>query len=251
MKYLKEFENHTQYEAYIASEDKILPNVSKCVQEDEVHYNPYVDPYNGHDYVEIGGLKWATMNIGAENITDYGLYFQWGDISGYTVSQIGSGEGKKYFGWVDYKYCTGAGTSESAMTKYNSTDGLTTLETSDDAAVANWGGSWRMPTNTEFQTLGNAVNASWTSDYQGTGIGGLLCTAKNGSGAQLFFPGGGIAGHGSLGYVGTHNGYWCSSLNDDSYSDKLFFGSSGFILWCTTDARGDRQYGYPIRPVAI
>ena len=40
MKYLKEFENHSQYEAYIASEDKILPNVSKCVQEDDVHYTP-------------------------------------------------------------------------------------------------------------------------------------------------------------------------------------------------------------------
>ena len=38
MKYLKEFQNHSQYTAYIASEGKILPNVSTCIQEDDVHY---------------------------------------------------------------------------------------------------------------------------------------------------------------------------------------------------------------------
>jgi hypothetical protein len=84
---------------------------------------------NGHEYVEIGGLKWATMNIGAENPTDNGLYFQWGDAQGYTASQVGSGTGQKYFGWEDYKY--GNGTSSpgaTGMTKYNATDGLTTLE---------------------------------------------------------------------------------------------------------------------------
>ena len=38
-----------------------------------------VDPTGGHDYVEIGGIKWATVNIGAESATDTGIYFQWGD----------------------------------------------------------------------------------------------------------------------------------------------------------------------------
>ena len=102
---------------------------------------------NGHEYVEIGGIKWATMNIGANSVTDTGLYFQWGDTQGYTASQVGNGSGQKYFGWADYKY--GDGTSSpgaEGMTKYNSTDGKTVLEAADDAAVANWGGSWRMPT---------------------------------------------------------------------------------------------------------
>lgn len=48
---------------------------------------------NGHDYVEIGGIKWATMNIGANSVTDTGLYFQWGDTQGYAADQIGNGEG--------------------------------------------------------------------------------------------------------------------------------------------------------------
>ena len=103
--YLKQFENHTQYENYINGSDAILPNVSICTSEGDVHYNPYVvPPTPSHDYVEIGGIKWATMNIGANSITDKGLYFQWGDINGYTASQVGSGEGQKYFGQDDCIY---------------------------------------------------------------------------------------------------------------------------------------------------
>ena len=42
--YLKQFENHTQYENYINGSDAILPNVSICTTEGDVHYNPYVEP---------------------------------------------------------------------------------------------------------------------------------------------------------------------------------------------------------------
>lgn len=42
--YLKKFENHTQYENYINGSDAILPNVSICTTEGDVHYNPYVPP---------------------------------------------------------------------------------------------------------------------------------------------------------------------------------------------------------------
>ena len=42
MKYLKKFENHSAYEA--AQSGLILPNVSLCVQENEVHYNPSTPP---------------------------------------------------------------------------------------------------------------------------------------------------------------------------------------------------------------
>jgi hypothetical protein len=112
--FLKQFSTHAEYDAYINGSGAILPNVSICTTEGDVHYNPYVDPYNGHAYVEIGGLKWATMNVGANSITDYGLYFQWGDTQGYTASQVGSGEGQKAFTWADYKY--GNGTSDPGAT---------------------------------------------------------------------------------------------------------------------------------------
>lgn len=40
MKYLKKFSTHTEYETYINGSDKVLPNVSLCKTENEVHYNP-------------------------------------------------------------------------------------------------------------------------------------------------------------------------------------------------------------------
>lgn len=211
MIYLKKFETQAAYEA--AESSLILPNVSLCVQENEVHYNPFVDPYAGHDYVEIGGIKWATMNVGANSITDTGLYFQWGDTQGYTADQVGSGEGQKYFVWADYKY--GNGTSspgDTGMTKYNSTDGKTVLEASDDAARANWGGSWRIPTTEEFKALGNAVNTAWTNDYQSTGVSGLVLTDKTDSSKVLFFPAAGDCYGGRVNYVGSFGIYWSSSV---------------------------------------
>lgn len=42
-KYITKFENHTEYEE--ANQNLILPNVSYCVQENEVHYNPYVPTF--------------------------------------------------------------------------------------------------------------------------------------------------------------------------------------------------------------
>lgn len=208
-----------------------------------MHYNPYVDPYKGHEYVEIGGLKWATMNIGASQPSDYGLYFAWGDTQGYTAEQVGSGEGQKYFGWADYKY--GNGTSSpgaKGMTKYNATDGKTVLEAVDDAAVANWGGSWRMPTTAEFQALGAAVNTAWT---QVNNVYGILCTDKADSSKTLFFPAAGYCSNG--GVVGGSGYYWSSSLSTDSRRSAydLYF-DSGVAGWAYS---GGRYYGCAVRPV--
>ena len=43
-KYLKLFNEHTEYEAFKQTEDFILPNVSHCITENHVHYNPWVAP---------------------------------------------------------------------------------------------------------------------------------------------------------------------------------------------------------------
>ena len=244
MKYIKLFGNHSQYSG--ASETLELPNVCMCDAENEIHYNP--DPYGGHEYVEIGGLKWATMNVGANSVTDSGLYFQWGDTQGYTASQVGSGEGKKYFGWTDYKYGNGTSSpSATGMTKYNATDGKSVLEASDDAAQVNWGGSWRMPTTAELQALGNAVNTAWTADYQGSGVAGIICTDKTDSSKTLFFPAAGDCGNGSVSSVGNLGSYWSSSVNS---SNRQGAYSLGFIgIDADWDGLSDRFYGLSVRPV--
>ena len=201
-----------------------------------------------HDYVEIGGVKWATMNIGANSITDTGLYFQWGDTQGYTASQVGSGEGQKYFGCAGYKY--GNGTSDpgaAGMTKYNSTDGKTVLEAADDVARAAWGGQWRMPTTAEYAALHNAVNAVWTYNYQGSGVSGLVCTDKTDNSKVLFFPACGVCSGGSVAQVGICGGCWSSTLyaTDVQYAFDFDFFSGG-VAW---QGGGLRYCGIPVRGV--
>ena len=43
-KYIKLFNTHSEYETYINGSDKILPNVSYCEDNDEVHFNPVPEP---------------------------------------------------------------------------------------------------------------------------------------------------------------------------------------------------------------
>lgn len=239
VKFITNFDTTAKLAAFSATTDFGRPHVSLTEDDSKVHY--FEDPYKGHQYVEIGGLKWATMNIGASKPSDYGLYFAWGDTQGYTAEQVGSGKGQKYFGWADYKH------GNTGMTKYNETDGKTILEPSDDAAVANWGGSWRMPTTAEFQALGNAVNTAWTADYQGSGVAGLVCTDIEDNSKTLFFPAAGYCNNGSVGYVGFSGLYWSSSLdsNNRQYAYYLYFDSDD-ALWGINDRR---FFGCAVRPV--
>ena len=242
-KFITNFDTTAELAAFSATTDFGKPHVSLTEDDSKVHY--FEDPYKGHEYVEIGGLKWATMNIGASQPSDYGLYFAWGDTKGYTAEQVGSGEGQKYFGWADYKY--GNGTSEpgeTGITKYNETDGKTILEAVDDAAAANWGGSWRMPTTGEFQALGAAVSTTWT---QVNNVYGILCTDKKDRSKTLFFPAASNCSDGSVEDVGDDGSYWSSSL--DTYNRQgacyLYF-NSGDAGW---DYGNYRYYGCAVRPV--
>lgn len=173
---------------------------------------------NGHEYVEIGGIKWATMNIGANSVTDTGLYFAWGETQGYTADQIGNlSTDKKHFTWAEYKYGDGTSNPNAAgMTKYNSSDGKTTLDIEDDAAIANLGGSWRMPTAAEFQALCEAVNTEWMTDYLGSGMNGMLMTDKVDSSKVLFFPACGCYGNGGNYILNNIGLYMTSNVSEDN-----------------------------------
>lgn len=169
----------------------------------------------GHDCVDLGlpsGRKWATCNIGANKPTEYGKHFAWGE----TKQKIN-------YTWVTYKWCENKKVDDLGFpqdfTKYvlknksGKVDNKTVLEAADDAATANWGSAWRMPTIEEMQELVENCTWEWTTNYNGTGIAGQIGTSKL-NGNTIFLPAAGYRyDSASLG-----GGYWSSSLNLD-YSD--------------------------------
>ena len=222
MKNIHLFETKEAYDA--AKSGLILPRVSYIKENKDVKYNPTFDA-NGHEFVVIAGIKWATMNVGAKSITDTGLYFQWGDTQGYTAEQVtGDTEPKKAFSSGDYKFTTDRG---STFMKYNGTDGYTELTLDDDAVHAAWGGSWRMPTKGEIGTVLNstAVTKTWKTGYNGTSVAGYELHDKN-SNDTLFLPACGDAGDGAVLGAGVSGDYWLSSLRADNVSNAYGLGFS-------------------------
>ena len=220
---------------------------------------------DGYAYVDLGlpsGLKWATMNIGATCVTDSGKYYAWGETEPNT------------YDWSSYKWCDG---TETSMTKYctsstyGTVDNKTILDAEDDAAVQNWGGAWRMPTNVEQEELVNNCYWVWTSSYNNSGVDGyIVYAAKSPSDkgqvtgfgktpssdyslldAHVFLPAAGYCFDGwfstveILGSVGT---YWSSSIYARE-NDKA--GYIGFISDDCSIIYGsfDRCYGCSVRAV--
>ena len=209
-------------------------------------YNDYLT--NGHDYVEIGGVKWATKNIGAKSETDAGLYFQWGDTQGYTAKQVGFIKGRKDFTEYDYKFGT------DPFSKYNKIDGKTVLDACDDAAHVHMGGAWRIPTMDEFGKLIDATTYEWIENYNDSGVNGMLFTDKNDASKKLFFPAVGICRYGSGKDVGSHCICWSSSLGplgifSYAFAFDCFFGDVSNKSLVSFISGYFRYRGIPIRPV--
>ncbi len=195
----------------------------------------------GHDFVDLGlpsGTKWATCNVGATDPEDYGDYFAWGET---TI--------KETYSWSTYKYCNGSATT---LTKYcnNSsygnegfTDTLTTLEAGDDAATANWGVGWRMPTREEMNELYSNCTYEWTTQ---NGVSGEKFTGPNGN--SIFLPAAGYRnGTEFVSANSIGNGfYWSRMLYIDATLNAVEFHFNN-----TRTSRGAtlRICGLPVRPV--
>ena len=122
-------------------------------------------------------------------------------------------------------------------------DNQTTLFPEDDAATANWGSGWRMPTKEEWQELYNNTTVTWTTQ---NGVNGRLFTASNGN--SLFLPAAGYRYDGSLYDAGSYGYYWSSSLDTDYPSDAWSFGFDSD--YCYT-YYSNRRYGQSVRAVRV
>ena len=196
------------------------------------------------EYVDLGlSVKWATFNVGASNPEGYGDYFAWGETSP-----------KSDYSWSTYKYCKG---SYDNMTKYCSngsygyngyTDNKTVLDPADDAAHANWGGSWRMPTKAEQDELRNTSNCTWTWTTL-NGVNGFKVESKKSgyAGNWIFLPAAGVRSGTSLYDVGSHGYYWSSSLSTDNPYDAYYQQFESRVV--TRVHYYFRWIGWSVRPV--
>ena len=161
---------------------------------------------------------WACCNVGASQPTDYGNYYAWGET-----------KTKSIYSMDNYAYKDANLGFDISGTQY-------------DAAQANWGGRWRMPTLDRCKLLLNCPNERTTIN----GVNGRLFTAPNGN--RLFLPAAGCRYSGDLGGAGSY-GLYRLSTPDPSHSDITYY------LGFNSDGAYWSYYGYhgrglSVRPVA-
>ena len=187
---------------------------------EEISFTTLDDGFiNGYEYVDLGlpsGVKWATLNVGATAPTERGSIFAWGEL-----------EAKAEY-------------LESNCTTYGLNFDISG-NPEYDAARAQWGGTWRMPTREEYDELFN--NCTWEWEVQ-NGVGGKKVTGPNGN--YIFMP---ITGYqyGASHYMEDFGYYW-TSTPVDSY-DNLSFDFFFDMEYNLSIGWDDRCYGQPIRPV--
>lgn len=169
----------------------------------------------GYGYVDLGlpsGTMWAICNMGASAFYDCGDHYAWGEL-----------ETKSYYGEDN---------SRTYGLKLGDFSGYATY----DAARANWGGKWRVPTKEEFDELVNGCTWVWSPQQ---GVGGYIVTGPNGN--SIFMPDTGC--NGSIDEETPVGYYWSSTPDDWYHANCLILGTGVHIM------EFGRYNGCSIRPV--
>lgn len=160
--------------------------------------------------------------MGAVNKEDSGLYFSWGNTEGHA-------EGSGYdFSQAVYDTTPAAGITAN-------------LSLSQDAARANLGAPWRMPTAAELQELYDNCTHVWTTL---NGVNGCLFRS-NVNGKTIFFPAAGRYDGTSLVSPGSYGSYWSSTYYSATGARYLHFHNSDV----NPQDDSNRRYGFTVRAV--
>lgn len=216
-----------------------------------------------NEYIDLGlSKKWATKNIDAITLTDFGGYYAWGeteekenyDFRTYKFSPDGA--------WNSLSKYTFADNQENSSWYDNGTfigDNIKQLSTDDDVAYVKTNGLYRMPTGAELKELYTNCSYKFVTNYCGTNINGFVFFKKGASipssdefsVPHIFLPAAGYKtidnkGNYIITAVNIGSEYWSSTLSN-RYSD------SGTYFWGNKDdsdvSSTRRSDGQPIRPV--
>ncbi|MCD8305979.1 MAG: DUF1566 domain-containing protein [Prevotella sp.] len=181
--------------------------------------SPATGIINSHDYVDLGlSVKWATCNVGASSPEGYGNYYAWGETS------------------------TKPSYDKDNSRTYKVSMGSIAGNSSNDAARANWGGTWRLPTASEIDELKDKCKWRWTTMG---GHAGHEITGPNGN--SIFLPAAGGRCGTSLFAAGEGGVCWSATPADGNTGSacSLDFGCGNFnVLWYS------RYFGLTVRPVS-
>ena len=167
---------------------------------------------NKYEFVDLGlSVLWATVNVGATAVSDYGDFYSWGET-----------------------------TTKTSYTNNNYTykDQPTTLPAANDAATVNWGAPCRMPTQAEFTALKDNCTWKWTYEEvsaTGTSLTFTFGWRATGNGKSIFLPASGyktgtsVTGQGQSGGQGL---YWSSSFGVTNTSSAYLLKFTNTELSC-------------------
>ena len=160
---------------------------------------------NGYDYVDLGlpsGTLWATKNVGAVDVWDYGNYYRFGTGS------------RKYI----YN-------SPSDDTDYYQGQHFV-LPLGYDTACLSLGGDWEMPTREQIRELIDETGIEWVENYRNSGVSGM--TFSN-NGQELFIPAGGWIQSGEQAGVGSYCDIWSKEKSTSSDANLLTAYIDGYV----------------------
>lgn len=192
----------------------------------EAHPSPADYIIDGQGAVDLGiGTLWSITNMNATNPQDPGAHYAWGELNPKT--------------------CFLKGTELSGKSRWSIAG-----DPKHDAATANWGALWSIPTKEEFKTL--QKNCKWRWSKMGSQLG-YEVTGPNGH--SIFLPAAGEYrseeyGNPCKNYEKNKEGdYWCS---DSNFDFKCYDSAYVAIFDREWPSRGDskkRDCGGSLRPV--
>ncbi len=184
-------------------------------------------PDNHHPHlIDLGlpsGTLWACCNVGASKPEDYGGYYAWGETQTKSVYNNDTYQYYQDRSFVDIG-------SDISGTQY-------------DAATANWGTPWRMPTEEDIQELLNNTTHTWTTK---NGVNGREFRGANGG--TFFLPASGDRWDTNVYDQGSRGYYWSGTLSPG-------YSAGAYVLYFSSDDLGwndwyGRSYGRSVRPVS-
>ena len=211
---------------YVTTGDRAVGMAIRAVCDYDVNTDiPFDGETDGHKWVDLGlpsGIKWATCNVGSDAVDQDGIHFKWGSLEKY-----------------------GSNSTYAKSDVQNDISG----DVRYDAARAQWGGSWCMPSAFDFVELIENCTFEWTSIGRRKGV---KVTSKI-NGKYIFLPASGKCNYndsdGLASDINKALAYWTSTpmRGWQNVDDAYYFTATSTDVFIVSKIR--YQQGWCIRPV--